>query len=68
MNFANKWSVWVPYGLHPQNGQRRVEVAKTLLEMENRGSFFDVLVTLHGFVSVKGSKWKMWVTQGQNIK
>ncbi len=47
VNFANKRSIWVPYA-HPlpQNAQRRVGVAKILLEMENRRSFLDVLVTL----------------------
>ncbi len=45
MHFVNKWSVWVPHDLTPQTAERRVEVAKTLLEIENRRSFLDQLVT-----------------------
>ncbi len=45
MRFVNKWSVWVPYDLPPQTAERRVEVAKTLLEMKNRRSFLELLVT-----------------------
>ncbi len=45
MSFLNKWSVWVPYDLPPQNAERRVGVAKTLLDMKNRRSFLDVIVT-----------------------
>ncbi len=44
MNFVNKWSFWVPCELPPQTAERRVEVAKTLLKMENRRSFLDLLV------------------------
>ncbi len=37
MNFVNKLAVGVPYDLTPQNAQGRVEVAKTLLEVEKKG-------------------------------
>ncbi len=30
VNFVNKWSVWIPYDLPPQNTQDRIEVAKIL--------------------------------------
>ncbi len=46
MNFVNKWSAWVHYDFLPQNAQGRAEVTKTLLEMEKKKSFLDVLVTL----------------------
>ncbi len=45
MRFDNKWSVCVPHDLSSQTAERRVEVAKTLLEMENMRSFLDHLVT-----------------------
>ncbi len=46
MNFVNKWSIWVPYDLPPpQTAELRIEVAITLLEVENSRSFLDLLVT-----------------------
>ncbi len=64
MHFVNKWSVWVPYNLPPQTAERRVEVAKTLLEMENRRSFLDLLgISYEKWIfSMNRSRRKVWVT------
>ncbi len=35
---------WVPYELPPQTAERRAEVTKILLKVENRRSFLDLLV------------------------
>ncbi len=54
---------------HPQTAERRVEVAKTLLEMENRRSFLDLLVTFDEklIFSINRSRPKVWVTRGQQV-
>ncbi len=69
MRFVNKWSVWVPQDLSPQTAERRVEVAKTLLEMENRKSFLDHLVTSDEkwIFSTNRSRRKVWVTRGEKV-
>ncbi len=69
MHFVNKWSVWAPYDLAPQTAERRVEVEKTLLDMENRRSFLDLLVTSDEkwIFSMNRSRRKVWVTRGEKV-
>ncbi len=52
----------------PPPPDRRVEVAKILLEMENRRSFLDLLVTSdEKWIFSMNRRRKVWVTQGEKV-